>query len=216
MAMIGQSLFLSSLEVVINRALPFDPVAEQKVRQLNGKKLAVRTHTPEIVATVIFSGDSIHIMAGIDNSIDDEPAADAYMETSSLTMARQAMRSHEQGIDSNISIVGNQDLIDDIHHIVSLLDIDWEEPLSHFVGDVAAHQMGNVGRGLLRWSKQTFDTLITGSDITGSGSPLHSRTSEAFQDHAEAVSKVRADVDQLQQRIDSLKNKLKNKETNLD
>ena len=46
--------------------------------------------------------------------------------------------------------------------MIELLDWarpDWEEELSRHVGDVAAHQLGNLVRGGLAWMQQAADTL---------------------------------------------------------
>ena len=160
MTSMAQSLFLSSMETVINRALPLDPVTEHKVKKLAGKTLAVHTTTPDIKATVIFSGDSIQIFGdfantnvtpGIDgNHHNNEQPADAVIEAPALSLASQALRNDDHIIGSDIIISGDRELVQEIRNIVSSLDIDWEEPLSHFIGDVAAHQIGQIGRGFFR------------------------------------------------------------------
>ncbi|MBV1884457.1 MAG: hypothetical protein KUG82_22645 [Pseudomonadales bacterium] len=213
MAGIAHSLFLNSLETVINRALLLDPIAEHKVKNLEGKILAVHAHTPEIIAHVIFSGDTIQIFGDPDEAIDAEfdvtdintDNIDAHMEASSLTFASQALRSEDQGIDSNIKISGDRALVEAIHDIVSNLDIDWEEPLSEFIGDTAAHQLGQFGRNLFNWTKRTARTFIADADVylreEAHVAPLDGDVAA----HAAAVDQTRLDVDALQLRIDTLK-----------
>jgi len=62
--------------------------------------------------------------------------------------------------NSNLTLSGNTDTAQELQAILSGLDIDWEEKLSHWVGDIAAHQLGNQTRSLLRWSQQTLNSLI--------------------------------------------------------
>jgi len=38
-------------------------------------------------------------------------------------------------------------------------DLDWEELLSRYIGDMAAHQLGNVLRGLHRWGRDAAERL---------------------------------------------------------
>ena len=203
MAGIAHSLFLNSLETVINRALLLDPIAEHKVKKLGGKILAVHAHTPEIIAHVIFSGDTIQIFGDPDEATNND--IDANMEASSLTFASQVLRSEDQGIDSDIKISGDRALVEAIHDIVSNLDIDWEEPLSEFIGDTAAHQLGQFGRNLFNWTKRTARTFIADADVYLQEEAHVVPLDGDVVAHAAAVDQTRLDVDALQLRIDTLK-----------
>jgi ubiquinone biosynthesis protein UbiJ len=236
MAGIAQSLFLNSLETVINRALLLDPVTEHKVKQLSGQRLTVRAHTPEIVATVIFAEDSIQIFGDPDELINgdytnikssaDASTVDATLsnttvinttiEAPSFTFAAQALRDEHQGIDTDIKISGDRELVEKVHHIVSTLDVDWEEPLSQFIGDAAAHKVGQIGRDFFRWTKRAMRTFITDVDVFVREEADIVPPNEAMKFHIAAVDQVHSDVDYLQQRIDKLKQKMQNKDTHID
>lgn len=213
MAGIAQSFFLSSLETVINRALLLDPITEHKVHQLSGKMLAVRTHTPEIVATVIFSGDSIQIFGDPDDVRNSDyssttSTADATIVAPAFTIASQALRTEDQGIDPDIKISGDRELVEKIHHIVSTLDVDWEEPLSQYIGDAAAHQVGQVGRDLFHWTKRTVRTFIADADVFIREEANIVAPNDDLESHATAVNEVHLKVDSLQQRVDKLQDKI--------
>jgi ubiquinone biosynthesis protein UbiJ len=71
------------------------------------------------------------------------------------------------------------------------LDIDWEEQLSRVVGDVAAHQVGNVVRSAMAWGKQALDTL--GRDAA-----------EYFQEESEDLVRP-AEVSEFLDQVDVLR-----------
>lgn len=217
MASLAQSFFLSSLETVINRAVLLDPVAEHKVKLLSGKVLAVHTHTPEIVATVVFSDDSIQIFDDLHSSDqpDIQPEPDASMEGPAIKFASQALRSEEAGIDPGFQLCGDNALVEDIHHIVSTLDVDWEEPLSHFIGDVAAHQVGQIGRQILRWTKRTARTFIADADLFVHEEAHIAPSNNDLGTYTVAVTQLNTKVDQLQNRIDKVQKRFTEKSESL-
>jgi len=80
-------------------------------------------------------------------------------------------------------------------------DLDWEELLSRYTGDVIAHQIGNLARSLTRWSKDAGARL--GQDLAEyllfESALLPPRLEvETFLD---AVDQLRNDVDRLAARL---------------
>jgi ubiquinone biosynthesis protein UbiJ len=73
--------------------------------------------------------------------------------------------------------------------------------LSRVVGDVVAHKVGNVVRGIQDWSTQTIDSL--NADITEymqEESRMLPRREEV-DEFLSAVDTLRADVDRLEKRV---------------
>jgi ubiquinone biosynthesis protein UbiJ len=107
-----------------------------------------------------------------------------------------------------VEISGDAELGQQFSEILEALDIDWEEHLSHFTGDLVAHKLGNVVRGALSWGRQTVDTL--GQDVA----EYLQEESETVpnQDEAEGfmsqVDVLRTDVDRMEARVKRLENNL--------
>ncbi len=104
----------------------------------------------------------------------------------------------------DIEINGNVGLAQKFQSILKNMDVDWEEYLSHFVGDITAHNVGNLLRGVSRFAMATGKTI--GMDI----SEYLRYEKEALLDKLEldefiqTVDKLRNDVERLQKRVERL------------
>jgi ubiquinone biosynthesis protein UbiJ len=84
------------------------------------------------------------------------------------------------------------------------VEIDWEEYLSQFVGDIVSHKIGNFLRRVSRFAKESGKTI--GMDI----SEYLRYEKQALLDKSEvdefnqAVDEVRDDVERLQKRLERL------------
>ena len=104
-----------------------------------------------------------------------------------------------------MQIEGDTELAHRIGKILGAMDVDWEEQLSHYTGDLVAHDIGNLVRGAVRWGRNSADTL--GRDLQEYLQEelrlLPVRTEiEAF---LADVDRLRDDVERLQARIDRLR-----------
>lgn len=58
-----------------------------------------------------------------------------------------------------VEIRGDVELGRRFKEILGSIGIDWEEQLARIVGDVAAHQAGNLVRGIAAWGWGVLDSL---------------------------------------------------------
>ena len=81
------------------------------------------------------------------------------------------------------------------------MDIDWEELLSRWVGDIAAHQLGKFGRSLREWAGETKRTLeMDISEYLREESDLVARQ-EDVAEFVDAVDTLRGDLDRLEESL---------------
>ena len=119
---------------------------------------------------------------------------------------RQA--SSDQLFSGTVEISGNTELAHQFGKIIGGMEVDWEEQLSHYTGDIAAHEVGKLFRSTGHWGRRTLETL--GLDVQ---EYLHEELRllpvrpeiEAFMTD---VDTLRDDVERLQARIDRLKKKI--------
>ena len=111
----------------------------------------------------------------------------------------------------DITLIGDIHLAQQIQTIAKDIEIDWEELLSHYVGDIAAHQMGRV--------------INTGlSNIRDIMTSLKNSSSEYLRFEAEIlpdqglidefsrdVESLRDDTERLKSRVQRLERKLTQK-----
>ena len=86
---------------------------------------------------------------------------------------------------------------------------DWEEQLSHLVGDAAAHQVGNLVRDTLQWGAKSVDTL--GRDLT---EYLQEESRQLPQ--RDEVNKFLAAVDVLRNDVERLDARVKRLQARID
>ena len=89
--------------------------------------------------------------------------------------------------------------------ILARVNIDWEEQLSKAVGDVAAHQLGNLWRGLRGWGRRSADTLAR-DGVEYLQQELHALPPRPVVERfLSAVDTLREDADRLAARVERLR-----------
>ncbi|GAB3104913.1 hypothetical protein G8770_21285 [Aestuariicella hydrocarbonica] len=140
----------ASLEAAINKALHYDPATRLRLQALSGKSLAVELHEPlsgnKIPLCCHFDDDAIRISTHIDN-----PTTCLRGTLPGLLMLATSDRVNLA--DANVEAWGNTALLADIKTIASELDLDWEEAINEWLGDVAGHQLAEKARRQFRWLK---------------------------------------------------------------
>lgn len=133
----------ATLETLINKALQYDPATRRALREHTGKSLAI--HIRELKTTLCFYlGDEVMVT----NQGDD---ATVRLEGSLPALIALALSDSTNLSDSNVTAMGNTALLADIKQLARNLDIDWEEAVNQWLGDVAGHQLAEGLRRQLGW-----------------------------------------------------------------
>jgi ubiquinone biosynthesis protein UbiJ len=188
------------IESAGNRALDFDPDTRARLLKLAGK--TVRLELLGVAGALFFQieRDGVRVHEAW------ERRTDLTIRGSPLAFTRMVLTGGDADIvESGIQIEGDAALAQQFANLLKHLDIDWEEWLSHYVGDIAAHQAGNILRDLSRWAKETRGTmeqnlaeyLVEESRILAGA--------EQVRVFLAAVDDIRADVDRLEHRIRRLR-----------
>ena len=198
-------LALESLESSINTLLKLDPVACRKLSRHHGKVIGVHLRGPEI--TLYFIPDQQGCLQ-LFSHIEGEP--DALLSGSPLDLLRSGDK--EQGsrqlFAGHVSISGDTGLAHDFGATLGGLDIDWEEQLSKFTGDILAHQIGNAVRKAAHWAQSTGSRLEAdlGEYLTEEARLLPHPLEVA--DFIDQVDELREHTDRLEARIRLIQKKL--------
>lgn len=133
----------ATLETLINKALQYDPATRRALRQHSGKSLAVEIS--ELKTTLCFYlGDEIMVT----NHGDD---ATVRLQGSLPALIALAISDSTNLSDSNVIALGDTALLGEIKQLARNLDIDWEEAVNQWLGDVAGHQLAEGLRRQLGW-----------------------------------------------------------------
>ncbi|HEX19826.1 MAG TPA: sterol-binding protein, partial [Acidiferrobacteraceae bacterium] len=104
-----------------------------------------------------------------------------------------------------LQIAGDFDLGHRFKKILDQVEIDWEEELSHYVGDVMAHKLSLMLRDTRSWVRHARQTLM--QDVAEylqeeTRDLPKQREVDAF---IRGVDEIRSDTERMQQRIQRLK-----------
>ena len=77
-----------------------------------------------------------------------------------LTLARMAGESGEKAIrDGKLDLTGDAETAQRFQRLLEYAKPDVEEEVSNVIGDVAAHRIGSMARGLARWGREARSTM---------------------------------------------------------
>ena len=143
------------IQTAVNQFIELDQNAKRRFQALAGKVLAVEFTDLPLRLYFIPTGADMQIYSQYDGVVDTRLRGSSIQL---LSMGASA-RPGEKLFKREVQIDGDTELGQRFQEILRNLDIDWEERLSLFVGDVAAHKLGNAARSLFQWGRQTVGSL---------------------------------------------------------
>ena len=197
------AVVLAGLEISVNRYLGLDPEILSRLSALTGKIIAVELRGLGITLYMAPHSGGIQLLH------EYEGAADAVISGTPLSLARVGI-GEEHGLlfAGEVEITGDVALGQRFENILREIDIDWEEQLSRLVGDVVAHQVGNLVRDTLKWGAKSLDTL--GRDINEylQEESRHLPPADEVNAFLSAVDVLRDDVERLEVRVNRLRSRI--------
>lgn len=151
-----RELVLSGIEQSINSLLKMDPAARSRLARDHGRVIALNLRGLELTLYFVPGHDGLLQLLGI---MEGEP--DCTLSGSPLDLIRSGDKETGAGqlFAGHVSITGDTGLAHNFGATLANLDIDWEEQLSRFTGDIVAHQLGRGTRGLASYLAQSKQTL---------------------------------------------------------
>lgn len=138
-------LLSATLESAINRVLALDENSAKRLRPLADKRLAL--HLQELSQPLLFVfSQRIDILV-----CDDEPDCLISLSVSTLPQLTDSSQLTELIRQQKLSVRGDMQLAQDMSALFKELDIDWQEHVSRYTGDVVAHHLGRVVRDGSQW-----------------------------------------------------------------
>jgi ubiquinone biosynthesis accessory factor UbiJ len=190
---------LAPLESVLNRNIADSSAARALCRRLQGKVLSVRFSN--VPFGISFRSDGERM--SLDTNVAE--AASATLTGSPFSLMQLASPKPEAALRSGaVHIEGDAEVAQTFSELLKHARPDLEEELSRVIGDVAAHQVGNVARSALAFGKRAADTFAqnVAEYLTEEGRDLPTRI-EADEFIA-GVDRLRDDVERLEARLTQL------------
>ena len=191
----------SGLETALNTALRMDPVAFGKLDRFSGKVIAIELQGLELTLYLLPGADGISLMSQYDAE------ADTVLSGTPLAMAKMALGPDASKVlfAGEVTIRGDIETGQAFKRLLDGLDIDWEEQLARYTGDIAAHKLGDLFRATTQWGRQALEIL--GQDATeyfqqeGQDLPVPA----AVQQFMHEVDVLRDDTARLEARLTRLR-----------
>lgn len=196
---------LAAVEGAVNSALALDPETVKRMAGLEGKVLAVEIRMDSagsgLSVYAVPTSSGLRLMGHFEG---DEP--DAVVSGTPLSLLRLLSREGDRDVmDGTVEVRGDVELARTFRRILMDMDVDWEEQMSRFTGDIVAHQMGNVVRGLGDWGRGALNNLrMDVSDYLTEEREFVPRRQEV-EAWMNEVDTLRDDVERLAARIFQLK-----------
>ncbi|HAT2037257.1 TPA: hypothetical protein I8Z92_002721 [Legionella pneumophila] len=147
---------LKALQTAINQAMKLDEQMPQKIQKLDGKTLEMVITPLNVNFYIRFKGSEMQLL----HRIDGRP--DTIIHSNPIGLIRLSLLPTSKArslFNDKIRISGDIELGQSVKKLFDEIDIDWEEHLAHFTGDVVAHQIGSFVRKGLEFKNQ-FSTSM--------------------------------------------------------
>ncbi|MBB71726.1 MAG: sterol-binding protein [Legionellales bacterium] len=187
---------LSPLESVINGYLRLDPDVEVLLEPLVDKTVGFTIAPFGIEFFVCFTEDRVQLV----NQLPQAPDCHIRGTPSSLFMMQ--FSDDKKGLfKGDVTIDGDTDVATQAKQFFDRLDIDWEEHLSHLVGDPIAHGIGGFIRKLCGWGKSTRNTMKSNLTEYMQEEIRYFPPRQEIEDFMDDVDSLRNSVERLALRV---------------
>ena len=190
----------SLIDAAINRYLALDPGSPAKIAALDGKVLEVMLKELDVPLYLRVSEQHVDVLPGCEDTVHST------MRASIISLIKMGLSqdSGEGVIGADIDMSGDMETGRRFHDLLKNADIDWEEILAQYTGDILAHKIGNSVRAVSRWGQNTIDTLSRDLSeyLQEESRQLPSRNEIA--QYLENVDRLRLSVDRAEARIRQL------------
>ena len=188
---------------VLNRNIREITPARQLAAELDGATIAIRVRDTALAMFFRFEDGAVTLQT----EYEDEP--DVVISGSLITLARMIQGAGEAAIrDGDVNLSGDAATAQRFQKLLEFARPDLEEELSRFIGDVAAHRIAEIARGIGDWAREVRKTM--GGNIR---EYLQEESREVptryeVDRFSQEVSTLRDDVERMAARVQRLENKL--------
>jgi ubiquinone biosynthesis accessory factor UbiJ len=153
-------LLLERLERLCNRCVEESTAAAELVEGLDGHTFAVQVEGLGIELVLAARGCRLTLAAG------DGTPASAAIRGGPLDLLRLLPVDTERSLTARLKttgavLTGKVEVAERFAEVLRLARPDFEEELSRWIGDIAAHQLGLAAGGVRDWLRRAADALTT-------------------------------------------------------
>jgi ubiquinone biosynthesis protein UbiJ len=196
---------LERLAAVLNRNVAQSNRASALTAQLDGRTLSLVLEGTPLTLYFRVADGRIAIDSGQSGD------ADASLSGSPLALLSLAGPGAEDRLrGSAIRIAGDAEVAQRFRDLLQQAQPDFEEELSRVVGDVAAHRVAGLARGLLDWGRKAAGSLSTSVAEYLQEESRDLPTRIEVEEFLEAVDRLRESADRFEARLARLESSAPN------
>ncbi|MFI3155738.1 MAG: SCP2 sterol-binding domain-containing protein [Methylococcaceae bacterium] len=193
-------LLIGALEAALNQYLALDQDSAYFLTPLAGKVIAVTVQPFDETIYLCPTTDSIQCLDQFPEPADTRLTGSIWA-LGLMGLSSTPMRSVFSG---EVKIEGDMQAGRKFQELFAKLDIDLEEKLSQFTGDIIAHKVANFFRAGKNWGKDSLETFrLNAKEFLQEETRDLPAAPEADIYYAQ-VDELRTDFDRLQYRIERL------------
>lgn len=157
--LVTPTLLLAGCERTLNALLARDPAAPARLAQLAGRRLLVRLEQPNLELIIHYHHAGLDLLRGEDI---DEADVDAVVELTPETLSEWVSGASVERLmfDGKLAVRGHIHLLEATRQLLFDLDIDWENELARWLGDLPAHSLAEGLRRTARWGMRAKNELF--------------------------------------------------------
>ena len=188
------------LETAINRWLRLDETSLDRLQPLQGR--IIEWYIDGLGRSLYFvpGPQSMQVLSRYEGEVDTTISAGLGGLLQSLTR-----RPEDALFEHSLRISGDTELGQAFQDLLTSVDVDWEEQLSHITGDSIAHQAGKTLRALQLWLSDSSRTLRLDLSEYLQEEARILPTRIEIQHFLDQVDQLRTDTDRLEARIRRLR-----------
>lgn len=196
--------FTAALENAANGYLRLAPQSLAQLGRLQGKVIAVELRGLNQTLYLLPDSQGLMIQSHF------EGVADATLSGTPIAFAELSMSNNPNRVlfRGDVQISGDIKLGQDFKRILDQLDVDWEEILSQYTGDIVAHKVSDLLRGINQWGKNALTSLSQNGAEYLQQESFDLPFKDEVQPFLSEVNQMRDDVERLAARVARLQQQL--------
>lgn len=195
-------LAYAGLEQAINHHISMDQKAKSEMAKLHGRVIAIEMLGTSQTIYLVPGPDMVQLLS----SYEAEPDCLLQGSPMTITQLRTPVPKDGNPIPAEMQISGDQELAEQFCRILRQVEINWEAHLSQYTGSLIAGEVGKVMGFAGYWGGHIVDTLKQDVQELLQQQSAALPTRHEVDGFATDVGKLVSSFEQLEKRVDDLKN----------
>jgi ubiquinone biosynthesis protein UbiJ len=188
--------FLGPFERILNRNIADSARARALLAELQGRSLELRFAATPLRIRLAAAPETLTV-----SPAGDEPA-DAVIEGTPLSFLRLAAGDAAKSVRAGgMDVQGDAEVAEGFRRLLEAAKPDFEEELSRFAGDAAAHHLARAARGTVEFGRRAGDAFARNLAEYLSEESRDVPVRLEAEEFVAAVDRLRESVDRLEARV---------------